>query len=124
MAILKKRDKKAVEKELIPLLGQAHPKAVRVEALWMLSEIGGDDAVGPMAKLIADKEVREDARMALERVPGEKSLGALKEALDAVGSDFKIHIAQSLRARGVKVPGLPCQKLVPTKPTSVKQRRS
>jgi len=36
--------------------------AVRREVLWMLSEIGDGDAIAPMAALLTDKDVREDAR--------------------------------------------------------------
>ena len=53
--------------------------------------------------------------MVLERIPGDASLGALKEALKAAPEEFKPHLAQSLRARGVDVPDIPCRKLVPAK---------
>jgi len=86
----------------------------------MLSEIGGDDTVETVASMLLSEALREDARMMLERIPGEKSLAALQSALKTVPDDFKIHIAQSLRARGVDVPGLACRKLLPTKPTVVK----
>jgi HEAT repeat protein len=105
--------------ELIPLLGEAQPLPVRREVMWMLSEIGGDESVDAVAPLLLNEDLREDARMVLERLPGRKSLAVLKRALNAVPAEFKINIAQSLRARGVTVPGLPCQKLVPTRKTSV-----
>jgi len=89
------------------------------EVLWMLSIIGGDQCVAPIASLLSSEALRENARMALERIPGDKSLAALQSGLKSVPDDFKINIAQSLRARGVEVPGLPCQKLVPTRETSV-----
>lgn len=112
--------RKAVVGELLGLLGDDRPAAVRREVLWMLSEIGCCETVEPMAQLLSNKELREDARMALQRIPGEKSLAALKAGLEAAPEDFKINIAQSLRARGVDVPGIPCRKLVPTKKTKVK----
>jgi hypothetical protein len=43
----------------------------------------------------------------------------LQEGLEVAPDDYKVNMAQSLRARGVDVPGLPCQKLVPTKQTKV-----
>ena len=64
-----KKEAKAVERELIPLL-KSDAVTVRREVLWMLSEIGEDDAIAPMAALLTDKEVREDARCALMRLPG------------------------------------------------------
>ena len=81
----------------------------------MLSEIAGDEAVRPVGRLLRNKQLREDARMVLERLPGRKSLRMLTRALEKAPDDFKINIAQSLRARGEEVPGLPCQKLVPKK---------
>ena len=86
----------------------------------MLSEIGGDESVEPIARLLSDKDLREDARCSLERLPGDKAVAALKTALATAPADFKPNIAQSLRARGVTVPGLPCRKLVPTRKTGVK----
>lgn len=113
-------ERKAVVKELVPLLGNSQPVRVKREAMWMLSELAGDEAVEPVVSLLSNKELREDARMALERLPGKKSLAALQTALGTVPEEFKINVAQSLRARGVKVSGLPCQKLVPTRKTNVK----
>src|SRR5512137_914514 len=109
-----KKEAQAVEKELIPLL-QNSAVPVRREVLWMLSEIGGDDAVAPMAALLTDKEVREDARCALMRLPGRKATAALKSAFGSASEEFKPALAESLRARGEKVSGYPSQKLVPTR---------
>ncbi|MHC4444678.1 MAG: HEAT repeat domain-containing protein [Planctomycetota bacterium] len=114
------RVNKAVAAELIDLCTGDQPPAVCREVLWMLSEIGGDDSVDAMAALLSNQEVREDARMALQRIPGDKSLAALKDGLASAPEEFKTNIAQSLRARGVKVPGLPCKKLTPVKKTDVK----
>lgn len=113
-------ERRPVVAELLGLLGDNQPVAVRREIVWMLSEIGGAKCVGPVAALLSNKELREDARMVLQRLPGKRSLAALKRALRTVPQEFKINIAQSLRARGVEVPGLPCQKLVPTRKTSLK----
>jgi HEAT repeat protein len=116
-------EKKAVVRELLGLLGHGQPLAVRREVIWMLSEIGGDKTIGVLRKMpeiLDDKDFREDARCAVERIPGDASLRALEDALEKAPEDYKINIAQSLRVRGVEVPGLPCQKLVPTKETNVK----
>ena len=67
-----------------------------------------------------DKQLCEDARCALERLGGEKSVAALKTALSAAPDEFKPNIAQSLRARGVSVPAPACRKLAPTRKTNVK----
>jgi len=117
--------KGAVEAELIGLLGNDQPASVRREAFWMLSEIGGDDTVDAIRELpdiLEDTEVREDARCCVERIPTEAAVEALKEGLEEAPAEFALAIAQSLRARGVEVDQAkyPCQKLVPTKQTSVK----
>jgi len=113
-------ERKAVTAALIALLSDGQPPSLRRDVLWMLSEIGGRDSVAPIAALLSNTDLREDARMSLERIPGEASLAVLKAALDTVPDDFKLNIAQSLRQRGVVVPGLPCAKMVPAKQTDVK----
>ena len=112
-------EKNAVVAGLIWVLCNEESISVRREVLWMLSEIGGDESVSPIAGVLSNAVLREDARMALERIPGKRSLAALEAALKAAPEDFKPNIAQSLRARGVKVRGLHCVKLVPRKKTNV-----
>ena len=116
--------KRTVIEELLGLLADGRPDAIRREVLWMLSEIAGDESVDRIAAMLKNKELREDARMVLDRIPGEKSVGALKTALGETTDDFKHNLAQSLRHRGVDVPGLPSRKLVPTKETNVKPVRA
>ena len=113
------KEARAVTEELIPLLSN-RPTAVRREVLWLLSEIGGDEAVAPMAALLSDSALREDARCALTRLPGRKALAALKSALASAPEDFRFALADSLRARGETVRGYPSRKLVPTRQTTVR----
>ena len=113
-------EKNAAVAELLALLAEGQPAPLAREVLWMLSEIGGDESVLPVAKLLASRELREDARCCLQRIPGEKSLGALRAGLAAAPHDFKSAMADSLRARGVDVPDVPSKKFVPAKSTSVK----
>lgn len=107
----------AVIRELLDLLGDSQPVGLRRDVLWLLSEIAGAESVEPIAALLKHGDLREDARMALERIPGEESLAALHQALGTVPAAFQANIAQSLRARGEAVDPkkYPCQKLVPTK---------
>ena len=112
------RERKAVERQLILLLGSSPPK-VRREVVWMLSEIGGARAIGPMAAMLADNELREDARGALTRHPAPGAVTALKLAFATASGDFKYALAESLRQRGEKVAGYPSRKLVPTAQTNV-----
>jgi hypothetical protein len=110
----------SVSAALLPLLSIKLP-AVQREALWMLSEIAGNEAVAPMAALLSDPQLREDARCALTRLPGAKAISALQAALRAAPPDFQPAIAHSLRVRGEKVVGNPSQKLVPTRKTKAAQ---
>jgi len=109
---------KAVVSELVALLGTGS-LAVRREVLWMLSELAGNQAIKPMAALLTVPDVREDARLALQRIPGAQATRVLRAALAAAPEDFKPNLAQSLRARGETVIGYPSQKLTPVKQTSV-----
>ena len=108
----------AVTAAIIPLLSSG-TTTVRRELLWMLSEIGRDQAVAPIASLLMNADLREDARCCLERTPGRQSLAALKRAFSAAAEEFKYALAESLRARGEPVHGYPSRKLVPRKSTRV-----
>jgi len=116
--------KAAAETELIGLLAEGTPDPVRCEVLWMLSEIGGEktiDAIREIPDILENKAIREDARCCVERIPGQYAVDALAEGLEASEDELQLALAQSLRARGVEVDRekYPCQKLVPTKQTSV-----
>lgn len=115
--------KEGVVAALIGLLGAEQSDAVRREVFWMLSEIGGNSAIEAIAHipgLLENEGLREDARACIERIPTEFAIQTLQDGLSAAPDDYKINLAQSLRARGVEVPGLPCQKLTPVKQTAVK----
>jgi HEAT repeat protein len=112
------KERRAVERELIAVLGSS-PTQVRRELVWMLSEIGSARAVGPMAALLTDQALREDARCALTRHPAPGAVKALKSALTTAPEDFKPALAESLRVRGVELEGYPSRKLVPTAQTTV-----
>ena len=109
-------EKAAALPEYYGLLGDDQPASVRREVIWMVSELcDGCPRVASLAALLSNAELREDARMALERIPGEESLKALKAGFAAAPEDFKYNLAHSLRVRGVEVSGYPSQKLVPKK---------
>lgn len=107
----------AVLPELYGLLADAWPESLRREVLWMLSEIGVAESVPAVAACLKSSELLEDARSALERIPGDESLAALKEALITVPEKYRNNIAQSLRNRGVNLDEklYPHEKLVPKK---------
>jgi hypothetical protein len=110
---------KAVAAELLKLLDDSQPLQLRRDVLWMTWQIAGEEAVPPVAALLANRELHEDARMTLERLPGDKATAALQAALAAAAEDDKPALAHSLRVRGVQVPDVPDLRLKPTKSTSV-----
>jgi hypothetical protein len=109
------KDRNAVLPELHALLADAWPEALRREVLWMLSQIGGAESVPALAACLKSSELLEDARSALERIPGAESLDALRDALASVPEKYRPNIAQSLRGRGVSLKEelYPNQKLIP-----------
>ncbi len=114
-----RKESAAVVKELLAALAADAPVNVKRELMWMISELAGDEAVEPIAALIQHKDLREDARMVLQRLPGKKSLAALRTALETAPEEFRPNIAVSLRARGQKVAGYPSANLEPTLQTKV-----
>jgi HEAT repeat protein len=104
---------------LIALENTAHAQARR-EIIWMLSEIGSNPTVQALTSLLNQSEVQEDARCALERIPGNASLKALRNALKSAPEPFRPALAESLRKRGEQVKAYPSQRLTPTKKTSIK----
>jgi HEAT repeat protein len=115
------KEARAVVAQLTPLLsGAASP--VRREVLWMLSEIGDDASVEPIRAVLKTKRLLDDARCALQRIPGDASLAALKAALDSVPTGYKNNIAHALRVRGMEsgLEKYPEENLIPTTPTATK----
>jgi HEAT repeat protein len=113
--------KRNVVAKLTELLDDSVATSVRREVLWMLSEIGQAGVIEPMAALLKNVELREDARTTIERFGGPKAKSALSAALKEAPKDFKPNIAQSLRKLGADVKGYPCVKLKPERQTTVKQ---
>jgi len=108
----------AVELELI-VLTEDPRIPVKRESIWMLSEIGTDVCVERLAVLLENHVVRDDARMALQRIPGEASLKALQLAFQYAPNNFKHNLAEALEKRGHPAAGYPSLKKIPTKKTTV-----
>jgi hypothetical protein len=115
-----KTEASAVAAQLLKLLGDDQPLQLRRDVLWMTWQIAGEEAVEPVAALLANAELREDARMALERLPGDRATATLQAALASAPTAEKPALAHSLQVRGVQTPGVPDQRLVPTRQTSVR----
>lgn len=109
-----------VTAELLALLAAASEPQLQRDLMWMVSEIAGDEAVEPVAARLKIAELREDARMVLERLPGKKATAALELALGTCDSDFRPAVADALRHRGVRIADAPSMRLVPTKKTELK----
>jgi HEAT repeat protein len=112
-------ERAAVESEILQVVPIEKATSVLREMIWMLSELGTDSSAQPIAALLSREDVREDARMGLERIPGDRSLAALKAALETAPEDFKQNMVHSLRVRGVEIAGYPSAKLVPSRKTEV-----
>ncbi len=118
------QEKAPVVRTLCELVSEYRPAVVLREVLWMLSEIGGDDAVAAIRGIpgiLENTAIREDARCAVERIPGEMAVSVLWEGLEASTDDFRLALAHSLRVRGQEVDKkrFPPQKLLPTRHTEV-----
>jgi HEAT repeat protein len=88
--------RKAIAAELVKLLEAKRSRVLRTAVLQLLSVIGDEAVVAPIAALLGDKEIRDDARMALERISGLAALKSLTDALDKADNDFKISLLASL----------------------------
>lgn len=115
-----REDTAAVETKLMPLIGKNLLSVqTRRDLVWILSEIATARSVEPISALLTDKELKEDARGALMRLPYPEALAALKTAFASADDAFKYALADSLRARGEKVEGYASKKLVPQAQTTV-----
>jgi HEAT repeat protein len=112
--------KKETEQQLAVLLGNDWSVALRREVLWMLSEIGDSQQVSAVAALLKHHELCEDARCALQRIPGDEAVAALKAGFATAPEEFKYALADSLRRRGQTIEGYPSQKMIPSRQTQVK----
>jgi HEAT repeat protein/type 1 glutamine amidotransferase len=87
------------EKRLVALL-EANPTAdARQFAVKHLRLIGSDACVPVLAALLANPATADDARYALEEIPGAAAGNALREALRAGGNGLEVGIINSLGER-------------------------
>lgn len=77
------------------------PQPVRAEALYLLGFTGERHAVGGIARLLNDTDVQDEARMALERIPGKESLDSLKRARRNATPLFQTALDQSIYNRSL-----------------------
>lgn len=92
-------ERAAVTALLVKHVGAGCPTDVRRYACELLSYIGGDDAVPALANLLKEPELAETARQALVRIPGEKAVQALADALAEAPPALKVGIIDALGRR-------------------------
>ena len=91
-----KKDEKG--KDVAPVT--RYPVVARIKILRLLPYVAGDKEVPSIAKALGDLDLREDARCALDRIPGEQATKVLIDALDiSAGPEFRVGIVNSLGRR-------------------------
>lgn len=94
-----KKEAQQASTQLIRLLGKEQPRHVRADAIKLLGCVGGKEASTALATLLADTDIREDARMALERISDSSAESALTRAARTCPADYRPAIDQSLAHR-------------------------
>ncbi|HZN59072.1 MAG TPA: hypothetical protein VFD71_13420 [Planctomycetota bacterium] len=92
-----REDRKRVAAALAAALADAKAApGVRVLILDLLGSVGDGDVVPGLEKLLADPQLGDPARRALERIPGDASARALESAIDMVPDASKDAVILSL----------------------------
>jgi hydrogenase maturation factor len=90
-------------KELLKLTTASLPTAVRVEALYLLGFLAAARDAAALGALLNDPSVREEALLALERVPGAAVDRVLRTRLARAAPEFQAAIRLTLEARRKRV---------------------
>lgn len=85
--------------KLVALLGSSATIEAKQAACWQLSIVGSASEVSALAKLITDKDLGYYARLALERIPGDEPLVALRAALATTTGEARVNAINSLAVR-------------------------
>jgi len=92
-------DRAAVAGALAEVAASPGRPGVRGYALQMVSFVGGGEVVPTLARLLGDPEMREMARWALVRIPGDAATSALAGAVAAASGEFKVGLLDALGRR-------------------------
>ncbi|MBM3735317.1 MAG: hypothetical protein FJW39_05960 [Acidobacteria bacterium] len=92
------RHAQVVQELLAAIAGPADP-AVKAHLLRLLSGIAPESAVTPVARLLADGALREEAVYCLERIPGPASVKAIAAAYRSAAPEFKPRLLAALGHR-------------------------
>ena len=93
-------DREAVAAALAEVASSPGRPGVRRHALRMISFVGRDEVVPTLARLLGEGEVREMARWALVRIPGEAAVRALADAVPGADGESKVGLINALGRRG------------------------
>ncbi|MCX6910687.1 MAG: PmoA family protein [Verrucomicrobia bacterium] len=91
--------KKHLAAKLVALLASGATIEAKQAACWQLSIVGSASEVPALAKLITDKDLGYPARLALERIPGDEPLAALRAALATTSGETRVGVINSLASR-------------------------
>jgi HEAT repeat protein/type 1 glutamine amidotransferase len=91
--------KKELAARLVAMLGSSATLEAKQAACWQLSVVGSVGEVSALAKLVADKDLGYPARLALERIPGDEPLAALRAALATTTGETRVGVINSLASR-------------------------
>jgi len=93
----------AVSAELLKVAASHKPRVIRANALHLVGFIADNRSIPGLVKLLSDLEIREDARLALEKIPGSAATEAFKRAVKTAPGDFLPQIKQSLYNRSLSL---------------------
>jgi len=91
--------RKALEKRLVDALAGGLSRSAQDYVCRKLRVVGTAQSVGALAALLPAEETSHIARYALERIPDEKAVAALREALPKVNNKLKPGMIGSLGKR-------------------------
>ncbi len=93
-------EREAVAQALADAVEAAGDDQLRRELLHLLGLAASDMQIPLLAGLLNDAAVGEDARIALERIPGAAATGALIQALQDSPEEVQVRVAEALARRG------------------------
>ena len=91
--------RKELETRLVALLSTDAPRAAKDSICRHLSLIGTAQSVPPLAALLTNEQLSHMARYALERIPEDQAVQALRDALPQTQGRLKMGVINSLAVR-------------------------
>ncbi|MCP4638834.1 MAG: hypothetical protein GY851_00300 [bacterium] len=95
-------ERTAVAGELVKLIADTYPDKTRREALRLLAFVGGEAQVAPVAALLMEQSIADEARLALDQIPGEAASKALLDTLYLAPPELRVLLFDTLVHRNVR----------------------